>query len=101
MSAVIAARDKYKDLFEKKHGVRLGFMGFFAKAACLALKDIPGRQRPDRGRRDRLSRLCRHLGRGFGPQRPGRAGGARCRQEGLRPDRKGHRRLSARARTAR
>ncbi len=41
MSAVIAARDKYKDLFEKKHGVRLGFMGFFAKAACLALKDIP------------------------------------------------------------
>ena len=41
MSAVIAARDKYKDLFEKKHGVSLGFMGFFAKAACLALKDIP------------------------------------------------------------
>jgi 2-oxoglutarate dehydrogenase E2 component (dihydrolipoamide succinyltransferase) len=41
MSAVIAARDKYKDLFEKKHGTRLGFMGFFAKAACLALKDIP------------------------------------------------------------
>ncbi len=41
MSAVIAARDQYKDLFEKKHGVRLGFMGFFAKAACLALKDIP------------------------------------------------------------
>ncbi len=41
MSAVIEARDRYKDLFEKKHGVRLGFMGFFAKAACLALKDIP------------------------------------------------------------
>ena len=41
MSAVIAARDRYKDLFEKKHGQRLGFMGFFAKAACLALKDIP------------------------------------------------------------
>ncbi len=41
MSAVIAARNKYKDLFEKKHGVRLGFMGFFAKAACLALKDVP------------------------------------------------------------
>ncbi|HMP57449.1 MAG TPA: 2-oxo acid dehydrogenase subunit E2, partial [Novosphingobium sp.] len=39
MSAVIAARDRYKDLFEKKHGVRLGFMGFFTKAACLALKD--------------------------------------------------------------
>ena len=41
MSAVIAARDKYKALFEQKHGVRLGFMGFFAKAACLALKDVP------------------------------------------------------------
>ena len=41
MSAVIEARAKYKDLFEKKHGVRLGFMGFFSKAACLALKDIP------------------------------------------------------------
>jgi 2-oxoglutarate dehydrogenase E2 component (dihydrolipoamide succinyltransferase) len=42
MSAVIAARTKYKDLFEKKHGVRLGFMGFFVKAACMALKDVPG-----------------------------------------------------------
>ena len=41
MTAVIEARTKYKDLFEKKHGVRLGFMGFFVKAACLALKDIP------------------------------------------------------------
>lgn len=41
MTAVIAARAKYKDLFEKKHAVRLGFMGFFSKAACLALKDIP------------------------------------------------------------
>ena len=41
MTAVIEARSKYKDLFEKKHGVRLGFMGFFTKAACLALKDVP------------------------------------------------------------
>ncbi|MBA4767364.1 MAG: 2-oxoglutarate dehydrogenase complex dihydrolipoyllysine-residue succinyltransferase [Porphyrobacter sp.] len=41
MSAVIEARDKYKDLFAKKHDIRLGFMGFFAKAACLALKDVP------------------------------------------------------------
>ena len=41
MSAVMAARAKYKDLFEKKHGVRLGFMGFFVKAACMALKDVP------------------------------------------------------------
>ncbi|AYJ87398.1 2-oxoglutarate dehydrogenase complex dihydrolipoyllysine-residue succinyltransferase [Sphingomonas paeninsulae] len=41
MTAVIEARTKYKDLFEKKHGVRLGFMGFFVKAACQALRDIP------------------------------------------------------------
>jgi 2-oxoglutarate dehydrogenase E2 component (dihydrolipoamide succinyltransferase) len=41
MTEVIAARTKYKDLFEKKHGVRLGFMGFFVKAAVMALKDIP------------------------------------------------------------
>jgi 2-oxoglutarate dehydrogenase E2 component (dihydrolipoamide succinyltransferase) len=41
MSEVMAARAKYKDLFEKKHGVRLGFMGFFTKAVCMALRDIP------------------------------------------------------------
>ena len=41
MSAVLDARSRYKDLFEKKHGIRLGFMGYFVKAACLALKDIP------------------------------------------------------------
>jgi len=41
MSAVIDARAKYKDLFEKKHGIRLGFMGFFVKAACLAARDVP------------------------------------------------------------
>ncbi|MFM6855009.1 MAG: 2-oxoglutarate dehydrogenase complex dihydrolipoyllysine-residue succinyltransferase [Sphingopyxis sp.] len=41
MTAVIAARNTYKDLFEKKHGVRLGFMGFFTKAAALAARDVP------------------------------------------------------------
>ena len=41
MTAVMAARAKYKDLFEKKHGVRLGFMSFFAKAVVLALRDVP------------------------------------------------------------
>ena len=41
MTAVIEARSKYKDLFAKKHDIKLGFMGFFAKAACLALKDVP------------------------------------------------------------
>ncbi|GGC26304.1 dihydrolipoyllysine-residue succinyltransferase component of 2-oxoglutarate dehydrogenase complex [Novosphingobium marinum] len=41
MTAVIETREKYKSLFEKKHGIKLGFMSFFAKAACLALKDVP------------------------------------------------------------
>jgi 2-oxoglutarate dehydrogenase E2 component (dihydrolipoamide succinyltransferase) len=41
MSAVIGARARYKDLFEKKHGIRLGFMAFFAKACALAAKDVP------------------------------------------------------------
>ena len=41
MGAVIDARSRYKDLFEKKHGIRLGFMGFFVKACALAAKDVP------------------------------------------------------------
>jgi len=41
MTAVMEMRKKYKDLFEKKHGVKLGFMGFFAKAVCHALEEIP------------------------------------------------------------
>lgn len=41
MTAVMEARKQYKELFEKKHGIRLGFMGFFVKAACLALRDVP------------------------------------------------------------
>ena len=41
MSAVIEARSKYKDLFEKKHGIRLGFMSFFIKAVALAARDVP------------------------------------------------------------
>ncbi|WP_417458804.1 2-oxoglutarate dehydrogenase complex dihydrolipoyllysine-residue succinyltransferase [Kordiimonas sp.] len=41
MSAVMAARNKYKDLFAKKHNIKLGFMSFFTKACCLALKELP------------------------------------------------------------
>ncbi len=41
MSAIMAARNKYKDSFEKKHGVKLGFMSFFVKACIAALKEIP------------------------------------------------------------
>ncbi|ETX15121.1 dihydrolipoamide succinyltransferase [Roseivivax halodurans JCM 10272] len=41
MTEVMALRSEYKDLFEKKHGVRLGFMSFFTKACCFALKEVP------------------------------------------------------------
>lgn len=41
MTAVMATRNQYKDLFEKKHGVKLGFMSFFVKAAVHALKEVP------------------------------------------------------------
>ena len=41
MKPVMDLRSKYKDLFEKKHGVKLGFMGFFTKAVTHALKEIP------------------------------------------------------------
>ena len=41
MSAVMALRNQYKDVFEKKHGIKLGFMGFFVRACVQALKDIP------------------------------------------------------------
>ena len=41
MTAVMEARSRYKDLFEKKHAIRLGFMSFFVKAAVLAARDVP------------------------------------------------------------
>ncbi|MBW9114415.1 2-oxoglutarate dehydrogenase complex dihydrolipoyllysine-residue succinyltransferase [Rhizobium cauense] len=41
MKAVMDLRAKYKDVFEKKHGVKLGFMGFFTKAITHALKELP------------------------------------------------------------
>jgi 2-oxoglutarate dehydrogenase E2 component (dihydrolipoamide succinyltransferase) len=41
MSAIMAARSRYKEGFEKKHGVKLGFMSFFVKACIAALKEIP------------------------------------------------------------
>jgi 2-oxoglutarate dehydrogenase E2 component (dihydrolipoamide succinyltransferase) len=41
MSEVMALRARYKEVFEKKHGVKLGFMGFFVKACVQALKDVP------------------------------------------------------------
>jgi 2-oxoglutarate dehydrogenase E2 component (dihydrolipoamide succinyltransferase) len=41
MTAVMGLRSRYRELFEKKHGVKLGFMGFFVKACVQALKEIP------------------------------------------------------------
>ncbi len=41
MSAVMNMRNQYKELFEKKHGVKLGFMGFFTRACIQALKEVP------------------------------------------------------------
>ena len=41
MTAIMSLRAEFKELFEKKHGVKLGFMSFFAKACCHALKEVP------------------------------------------------------------
>jgi len=41
MTAVMGLRERYRDSFEKKHGVRLGFMSFFIKACIVALKELP------------------------------------------------------------
>jgi len=41
MSAIMDLRSEYKDLFQKKHGVKLGFMSFFTKACCHALNEVP------------------------------------------------------------
>ncbi len=41
MTAIMALRNQYKDVFEKRHGVKLGFMSFFVKAVIAALKDVP------------------------------------------------------------
>jgi len=41
MSGIMELRNTYKDAFEKKHGVKMGFMSFFVKACCHALKEVP------------------------------------------------------------
>ena len=94
MSAVIDARGRYKDLFEKKHGIRLGFMAFSSRLARCGERRALGQRKPRR-RRDRLPRLSRRLGRSFGAQGPCRSGGPQRRSDELRRDRKDDRRLSA------
>ena len=61
MSAILAARVLYKESFEKKHGVRLGFMSFFGRACILALREIPELNAEVRGA-DLVYRDAVHLG---------------------------------------
>ena len=60
MSAVMQMRNQYKDLFEKKHGVKLGFMGFFVRACIQALKEIPAVNAEIDGSRHGLQELLSH-----------------------------------------
>ncbi len=68
MSAVMAMRTQYKDLFEKKHGVKLGFMGFFVKACVQALKEIPAVNAEIDGA-DLIYKNYYHLGIAVGTER--------------------------------
>ena len=65
LTAVNEIRARYKDKFEKAHGVKLGFMSFFVKAVDRGAAQVPGGQRVDRRQRHRLSRLLRHRRRGL------------------------------------
>jgi pyruvate/2-oxoglutarate dehydrogenase complex dihydrolipoamide acyltransferase (E2) component len=65
----------YKDAFEKKHGVKLGFMSFFVKACVAGLKECR-RSTPRSTAGDRLQELLRHRRRRRHAAGPGRAGGA-------------------------
>ena len=96
MSAVMEIRSKYKDVFEKKHGVKLGFMGFFTKAVTQALKEVPVGQRRDRRRRHHLQELRPYRRRRRHRQGAGRAGRARCRPDVDRRNREGDRPAGAR-----
>src|SRR3712207_7029453 len=64
MGAVMKLRSQYKDVFEKKHGVKLGFMGFFTKAVVQALKELPAVNRSEEHTSELQSRqylVCRLL----------------------------------------
>ncbi len=99
MSAVMAMRSEYKDLFEKKHGVKLGFMGFFVRACIQGLKEIPAVNAEIDGT-DIVYKNYYHIGVAVGTEKgSGGAGGARRRSYVARRDRKDHLRLrQARAR---
>ena len=101
MTAVQELRARVQEDFQKQHGVKLGFMSFFIKAAVSALKAVPSDQRPHRRRRLHPKPLLRHRRRRWHRARPHRAGHPRCRCEKLRADRARPRRFRRRAREGR
>src|SRR6202020_2963603 len=68
MTHVMALRSQYRELFEKKHGVKLGFMGFFVKACVQALKEIPAVNAEIDGA-DIIYKSYYHLGMAVGTER--------------------------------
>ena len=98
MTEVMALRARYKDAFEKKHGAKLGFMGFFVKACVQALKEIPAVNAEIDGA-DLVYKNYYHVGIAVGTDKglivPG---GARLRQAFDRGDRRSRSRAWASAR---
>jgi len=68
MSTIMDVRNRYKDLFEKKHGVKLGFMGFFVKACIHALQEIPSVNAEIDGQDIIYKKYC-HIGIAVGSDR--------------------------------
>jgi 2-oxoglutarate dehydrogenase E2 component (dihydrolipoamide succinyltransferase) len=68
MTTIMAVRNQYKDLFEKKHGVKLGFMGFFVKACIQALQEVPSVNAEIDGQDIIYKRYC-HIGIAVGTDR--------------------------------
>jgi len=68
MSAIMHMRNQYKDLFEKRHGVKLGFMSFFARACIQALKEVPEVNAEIDGQ-DLIYKNYYHLGVAVGTER--------------------------------
>jgi 2-oxoglutarate dehydrogenase E2 component (dihydrolipoamide succinyltransferase) len=68
MSTIMGVRNQYKDLFEKRHGVKLGFMGFFVKACIHALQEVPSVNAEIDGQDIVYKRYC-HIGIAVGSER--------------------------------
>jgi 2-oxoglutarate dehydrogenase E2 component (dihydrolipoamide succinyltransferase) len=68
MSKLIELRKRYKEPFEKRHGVKLGFMGFFVKACCQALEEIPAVNAEIDGTDIIYKRFC-HIGVAVGTEK--------------------------------